>query len=399
MPLGLRVLRKVEDIVREEMNRAGALELLMPGVIPPSCGRNPAAGSKFGPELLRLKDRHERDFCLGPTHEEVITDIARNELKSYRQLPVNFYQIQTKFRDELRPRFGVMRAREFLMKDAYSFHLDEAVAAGRATTPCTTPTRASSRASASSSARWPPTPARSAAAARRNSRCSPIPARTRSRSPTATTTPPTSSWPRRCRPPTPRAAAARRAARSRDAGREDHRGGRAARSNVPAVEAASRRLLVDGTDGGVVALLVRGDHELNEVKAQKLAGRAQAAAHVVERHASRRPRARKPGFLGPVGFKGKIYADHAVRRAERLRLRRQQEGRAPHRRQLGPRPAGARPSPTSATWCRATRRPTGKGTLAIARGIEVGHVFQLGRKYSEAMDATVLDENGKAATL
>ena len=125
MPLGLRAMRKVENIVREEMNRAGALEVLMPGVIPAELWVESGRWEQFGPELLRLKDRHERDFCLGPTHEEVITDIARNELKSYRQLPANFYQIQMKFRDERRPRFGVMRAREFLMKDAYSFHLDQ----------------------------------------------------------------------------------------------------------------------------------------------------------------------------------------------------------------------------------------------------------------------------------
>jgi hypothetical protein len=125
MPLGLRILRKVENIVREEMNRAGALELLMPGVIPAELWVESGRWGEFGPELLRLKDRHERNFCLGPTHEEVITDIARNDLKSYRQLPANFYQIQMKFRDERRPRFGVMRAREFLMKDAYSFDLDD----------------------------------------------------------------------------------------------------------------------------------------------------------------------------------------------------------------------------------------------------------------------------------
>ena len=129
MPLGLRAMRKVENIVREEMNRAGALELLMPGVIPAELWVESGRWEQFGPELLRLKDRHERDFCLGPTHEEVITDIARSELKSYRQLPVNFYQIQMKFRDERRPRFGVMRAREFLMKDAYSFHTRPGVAA------------------------------------------------------------------------------------------------------------------------------------------------------------------------------------------------------------------------------------------------------------------------------
>src|SRR5271155_441850 len=126
LPLGLRSVRKVEAIVREEMNRAGAIELLMPTVQPAELWQESGRCEEYGPELLRLKDRHERDYVAGPTHEEVITDIARRELRSYRQLPVNFYQIQTKFRDEIRPRFGVMRAREFIMKDAYSFHLDEA---------------------------------------------------------------------------------------------------------------------------------------------------------------------------------------------------------------------------------------------------------------------------------
>ncbi len=125
LPLGLRVLRKIETIIREEMNRVGALELLMPAVQPAELWRESGRWEKYGPELLRLNDRHSREFCLGPTHEEVITDIARSELSSYRQLPVNYYQIQTKFRDEIRPRFGIMRAREFMMKDAYSFHLDQ----------------------------------------------------------------------------------------------------------------------------------------------------------------------------------------------------------------------------------------------------------------------------------
>ena len=126
LPIGLRSIRKVEAIVREEMNRAGALELLMPAVQPAELWQESARWEQYGPELLRIKDRHDRDFVIGPTHEEVVTDIARREIKSYRQLPVNFYQIQTKFRDEIRPRFGVMRGREFIMKDAYSFDRDQA---------------------------------------------------------------------------------------------------------------------------------------------------------------------------------------------------------------------------------------------------------------------------------
>jgi len=125
LPLGLRVLRKVEQITREEMNKAGALEVLMPALQPAELWQETGRWEKYGPELARMKDRHDRDFCLGPTHEEIITDLARNELKSYKQLPVTYYQIQTKFRDEIRPRFGVMRSREFIMKDAYSFHLDQ----------------------------------------------------------------------------------------------------------------------------------------------------------------------------------------------------------------------------------------------------------------------------------
>ena len=162
--MGLRTLRKVEAIVREEMNRAGALEVLMPVIQPAELWQESGRWSKYGPELLRLKDRHQRDYRVGPTHEEVITDIARREIKSYRQLPVNFYQIQTKFRDEIRPRFGVMRAREFIMKDAYSFHVDEASLAARLSQRCAMPIRACSRAWGSISAACRPTPAPSAAA-------------------------------------------------------------------------------------------------------------------------------------------------------------------------------------------------------------------------------------------
>ena len=168
MPIGLRSIRKVEAIVREEMNRAGALELLMPAVQPAELWQESGRWEQYGPELLRMKDRHEREFVIGPTHEEVVTDIARREIKSYRQLPVNFYQIQTKFRDEIRPRFGVMRGREFIMKDAYSFDKDMAGSPSPIAR-CSTRTCASSRASGWSSARWRPITARSAAAVRTNS--------------------------------------------------------------------------------------------------------------------------------------------------------------------------------------------------------------------------------------
>jgi hypothetical protein len=181
LPLGLRVLRKVERIVREEMDRAGALEVSMPAVQPAELWQESGRWEQYGPELLRCKDRHAR-LLLRPTHEEIITDLARNEIKSYKQLPVNFYQIQTKFRDEIRPRFGVMRAREFLMKDAYSFHLDEA-SLRTPTRSCTRPTAASSRRCGLDFRAVQPTPAASAATPRTSSTCSPTPARTPSPSP------------------------------------------------------------------------------------------------------------------------------------------------------------------------------------------------------------------------
>ncbi len=198
MPMGLRVIRKVEAIMREEMNRAGAVELLMPVVQPAELWQETGRFQAYGPELLRVKDRHERDFIIQPTSEEVITDIARQELRSYKQLPKNFYHIQTKFRDERRPRFGIMRGREFTMKDAYSFDRDRMLRCA-ATTRCTRPTAASSTASACSTARWRPTPAPSAAMPRTSSRSSPTPARTPSSTARPATTPPTSNWPRRCR--------------------------------------------------------------------------------------------------------------------------------------------------------------------------------------------------------
>ena len=170
MPMGLRVIRKVEAIMREEMNRAGAVELLMPVVQPAELWQESGRWQKMGPELLRIKDRHERDFIIQPTSEEVVTDIARQEMRSYKQLPQNLYQIQTKFRDERRPRFGLMRGREFTMKDAYSFDRDEATRARRATKRCTTPTCASSTASGCAFARWPPTAAPSAATRATSSR-------------------------------------------------------------------------------------------------------------------------------------------------------------------------------------------------------------------------------------
>ena len=201
LPLGLRTLNKAANIVREEMDRAGAQEILMPTVQPADCGANPGVGH-YGKELLRFKDRHERDYCLGPTHEEVVTDLIRGEVRSYRQLPMNLYQIQTKFRDEIRPRFGLMRGREFLMKDAYSFDRDDA-GADISYKKMFERTKRFSAAWRCSSVPWKPTPAPSAATSRMSSWCWPKPAKTPSPTAPDATGPPTSSAPPSSRPPRP----------------------------------------------------------------------------------------------------------------------------------------------------------------------------------------------------
>ena len=360
------------------MNRAGALELLMPGVSPAELWVESGRWDQFGPELLRLKDRHERDFCLGPTHEEVITDIARRELKSYRQLPVNFYQIQTKFRDELRPRFGVMRAREFLMKDAYSFHLDQASLRAGLPTRCTRPTPRIFDAPAAQVPRGGRRHRR-----HRRQRLAGIPRARRFRR-------------RRHRllrrrrvrrqPRDGRGAAARRRRAPRrgaalaevatPGARTIDEADRAAQAYRPI--SCVKTLLVDGAEGGVVALLVRGDHELNAVKAQKLPGVLAPLRMASTERDRARPPACEPGFLGPVGFKGKVYADHAAAALADFVCGANKKRRAPHRRQLGPRSARSPRSPTCATSSPGDPSPTGKGTLSIARGIEVGHIFQLG---------------------
>jgi len=394
MPLGLRAMRKVEQVVREEMNRAGALELLMPGVIPAELWVESGRWEQFGPELLRIQDRHERDFCLGPTHEEVITDIARNELRSYRQLPANFYQIQMKFRDERRPRFGVMRAREFLMKDSYSFHLTEQSlqegydAMHRAYTAIFTrlglkfrSVKADTGAIGGSASEEFHVLAESGEDAIVFSDGDSYAANIE----LAVAMPPATA-----RGP---ASAALTEVSTPDSG------------TIEALTAflktgadkVAKTLLVDGADGGVVALVVRGDHELNAVKAQKLPGvanplRMASAASIAAATGA------EAGYIGPVGFKGKIYADHsAAALADFVCGANKKDAHL-----VGVNWGRDLPEPAAADIRNVVpgdRSPTGQGTLSIARGIEVGHIFQLGRKYSEAMKATVLDESGKAATL
>jgi prolyl-tRNA synthetase len=394
LPIGLRVLRKVENIIREEMNRAGAFELLMPTMQPAELWMESGRWDKFGPELLRIRDRHDRAYCYGPTHEEVITDIARRELKSYRQLPVNFYQIQSKFRDEIRPRFGVMRAREFTMKDAYSFHLDDVSleqgyqAMYRAYTAIFErlqlkfrAVRADTGSIGGSASQEFHVLADSGEDAIAFSDGDDYAANLEMAEALA--------------PSTPRGAATaplQKVATPKVRTIED-----LTRFLGVGAERCMKTLLVEGDQGDAVALIVRGDHELNAVKAQKLPGVASplrlASVEQVLATAGC-----EPGFIGPIGLKCRVYVDRS----------------AAH---LADFVCGANERDmhfTGANWGRdlpageivdlrnvvaGDPSPTGRGTLGIARGIEVGHIFQLGRKYSEAMGASVLDEQGKAVPM
>jgi prolyl-tRNA synthetase len=394
LPLGLRTLRKVERIVREEMDRAGALELCMPTIQPAELWKESGRWNKYGPELLRLKDRHEREFAYGPTHEEVITDIARRELRSYKQLPVNFYQIQTKFRDEIRPRFGVMRAREFLMKDAYSFHVDEASLAqgyrimyeaySRIFTRMGLKFRAveadggSIGGSVSQEFHVLADSGEDAIAfsdgddyaANLEMAATPAPAAPR---------PPATEALSKVSTPGTRTIAQL-----------------AALLGVPPARCV-KTLLVDGSDGDVVALVVRGDHELNAVKSQKLPGVANPLRMAVADRV-REATGAEPGSIGPIGFTGRMYVDHAAAHAADFICGANETDM--HYR--GVNWGRDLPDPVSVDIRNAQAgdpSPSGRGTLQIARGIEVGHIFQLGQLYSAAMNASVLDEQGKALTM
>jgi prolyl-tRNA synthetase len=394
LPLGLRTLKKVERIIREEMDRAGALELCMPTIQPAELWKESGRWSKYGPELLRFKDRHDREFAYGPTHEEVITDIARRELRSYKQLPVNFYQIQSKFRDEIRPRFGVMRAREFLMKDAYSFHLDEASlnqgylamydAYVRIFTRLGLKFRAVQADGGSiggSVSQEFHVLAESGEDAIAFSNADAYAANLE----LAAAAPPA----------TPRPAASRALERVSTPKVRSIADLCAFLGVAPAQ--CVKTLLVEGSNNDVVALVIRGDHDLNAVKSQRLPG----VANPLRMAGAERVRAAtgaEPGSLGPIGFSGPLYVDHAAA-------------------QLGDFICGANEREVhfvGANWGRdlpdvsgvdirnavaGDPSPSGTGTLEIARGIEVGHIFQLGQLYSTAMQATVLDEQSQAATM
>jgi prolyl-tRNA synthetase len=394
LPMGLRTLKKVEQIVREEMNRAGALELCMPTIQPAELWVESGRWTKYGPELLRLKDRHDREFVYGPTHEEVITDIARRELRSYKQLPVNFYQIQSKFRDEIRPRFGVMRAREFVMKDAYSFHPDQASLAEGYRLMYDAYTRIFTRMGlkfravqadggsiGGDTSQEFQVLADSGEDAIAFSDSDDYAANLETAATLAPATPRAAAAQPLTKVPTPNARTI------------------AEVSALLGVNPAQcvKTLLVDGSAGDVVALVIRGDHELNAVKSQKLDGVA-SPLRMAGAERIRAASGAEPGFIGPLGFKGKVYVDHAAAQLADFVCGANEKDM--HYRGVNWGRDLADPQSVDIRNAQAgDPSPSGRGTLKIARGIEVGQIFQLGQLYSAAMNASVLDEQGKALTM
>ncbi len=395
LPLGLRVLHRVEAIVREEMDKAGAQEVLMPVVQPAELWEESGRWLQYGPELARLKDRHDRGFCLGPTHEEVITDLIRNEIKSYKQLPANFYQIQTKFRDEVRPRFGVMRAREFVMKDAYSFHNDQAslqetydvmhrtycnifTRLGLNFRPVLADTGSIGGTGShefhvlansgeddiafSDSSDYAANVEMAEAIAPSGVRANATQSMQKVATPNAHTIDEVSAFLK------------------------------------VAPQQTVKTLIVLGTEEEgkpvpLVALVLRGDHTLNDIKAEKIAGVGKPLCFASDAQIEQATGC-KPGSLGPVGLKMEIIVDRAAAQLADFVSGANEEGY----------------HLTGVNWQRdvALARvedirnvvegdpsPDGNGTLQIKRGIEVGHIFQLGTKYSAAMNARVLNEEGR----
>lgn len=396
LPVGLRTLRKVECIVREEMDRAGAQEVLMPAVQPADLWQESGRWEEYGPELLRLKDRHQRDYCVGPTHEEVITDLMRREISSYKQLPANFYQMQIKFRDEIRPRFGVMRSREFIMKDAYSFHIDEASLNDTYQVMYDTYVRIFTRLGLD----FRPVIADNGAIGGSGSHEFHVLAESGEDDIVFSTGSDYAANMEKAEAlPAPLGTQPERAAPSEELRLVDTPNARTIATLVEQhglpIEKTLKTLMVHGVDGQLIALLVRGDHELNEVKAENLPEVASPLTMASEEEI-RATAGAGPGSLGPVNLEMPIIIDRSVALMSDFGAGANVDGKH----YFGINWERDLPLPQVADLRKVVEgdpSPDGKGTLSIKRGIEVGHVFQLGRKYSEAMNATVLDANGKAA--
>ncbi|CAM2948581.1 proline--tRNA ligase [Cupriavidus taiwanensis] len=394
MPIGLRVIRKVENIVREEMNRAGAVELSMPVIQPAELWQETGRWDKMGPELLRLKDRHERDFAVQPTSEEVVTDIARSEIRSYKQLPVNFYQIQTKFRDERRPRFGIMRGREFTMKDAYSFDRDTDGLRKSYENMYDAYVRIFRRFGLEFRA----VAADNGAIGGSGSHEFHVIAETGE---DAIVYCPTSAYAANMEAAEALPLVAERAAPTQDLVKtftpEKVKCEQVAEFlNIPLETNVKSIVLATDSDAGpqIWLLLIRADHELNEVKASKVPGLAEfrfaTENEIVEAFGS------PPGYLGPIDMKKpvKVVADRTVANMSDFVCG--ANYRDYH--YTGVNWGRDLPEPIVADLRNVVAgdaSPDGQGTLEICRGIEVGHVFMLGTRYSESMNATFLDENGK----
>jgi prolyl-tRNA synthetase len=391
MPLGLRVLRRVEAVIREEMNASGAIELLMPAVQPAELWQESRRWEQYGPELLRFKDRHQRDFCFGPTHEEVVSDVVRREVKSYRQLPLNLYQIQTKFRDEIRPRFGVMRGREFIMKDAYSFHADKTSldATYQEMYDCY------SRIFTRLGLKFRAVAADTGAIGGTGSHEFHVLADSGE---DAIAFCPDSDYAANVElaealaPATPRPAPAATLMRVHTPGVKTI-AALGAFLKIP-IEKTVKTICLDGADGRPVLLMVRGDHQLNLVKAGKLP-QVKIPVNFSTPEALRAAFGADPGSLGPVGFKGIVIADRAVTAMADFVVGANQDDYH----YTGANTGRDFPEPMLADIRNVVAgdpSPDGKGVLDICRGIEVGHIFQLRTKYSSTMGLTFLDESGKS---
>ncbi|MCZ0926672.1 proline--tRNA ligase [Halomonas janggokensis] len=396
LPLGLRTLRKVETIVREEMNNAGAQEVLMPAVQPAELWQESGRWEEYGPELLRLKDRHARDYCVGPTHEEVITDLVRKEIASYKQLPINFYQIQTKFRDEIRPRFGVMRSREFIMKDAYSFHLDETSLKETYQGMYDAYTRIFNRLGLD----FRPVIADNGSIGGTGSHEFHVLADSGEDDIVFSDGSDYAANMEKAEAiPAPLGSDALREAPREDMRLVDTPDAKTIAALVEQfglpIEKTIKTLIVKGADGQLIALLVRGDHELNEVKAENLPQVATPLTMASEEEI-RAVVGAGPGSLGPVGLDLPIIIDRSVALMSDFGA----GANTDDKHYFGINWERDTPLPEIADLRNVVDgdpSPDGQGTLSIKRGIEVGHVFQLGQKYSQAMNANVLGDNGKTS--